>query len=339
LFLGKKSKSGEAIGELMNSWISRWIARLRRIDHRLAAGLMFLFSTGVLGWMVYRQKDQLIHQTWTINAWNILLAFILYAADLLVVAIVWGWILNSLAIHIPLKRHIIFYSVSNIAKRIPGTIWYIAGRGYLYSQGGISVAQVSIASSMEFAVAVLSSLICSLVFAIPQLVSIRAQQWLIAGFVSLSLVILHPKVISWLLNKFKAGENNHYSYLSVLIWIVTYLAAWVLGGVILYFITGALHPIPISDIPYLIGAWSLVGLVSSTFFFFPSNLGVTEVSLSLLLSRIIPGSEAVVIAILMRILLTGFELFWACLSAWFLQKTGFQLNLLVNSKNLTKNHL
>ena len=50
-----------------------------------------------------------------------------------------------------------------------------------------------------------------------------------------------------------------------------------------------------------------VGVLSVVVFVLPSNFGLTEVGLSLLLSAIMPSSLAVVVAVLTRVLMTIFS--------------------------------
>jgi hypothetical protein len=297
---------------------------------------MFLISALILGWMIYRQRDVLLSQSWSINIWNIIIAFCLFSIDLMLVAVVWSWIMDSFGTQTSHQRHIANFAVANVAKRIPGTVWYIAGRGYLYGLQGISLSIVSVASTMEFAIAVISGLIASIIFAFPQLFSIRSQQWLIVVFTSISLIFVHPRVIRWLLKKLRVESPIQYRYSSLIQWLVTYFLAWVVGGMVLFAIAGALHPLPISNLPYLIGCWSLAGTISSTFFFFPSNLGVTEISLSLLISHVMPSADAAIIAILMRLFLTGFEFFWALIGTNYLQRIGVQLKFQKGLINISK---
>jgi glycosyltransferase 2 family protein len=309
----------------MHTFFDKVFKRIRQIDRRLAAALMLLLSLAVMGWLVYRQRDSLATIHWKLTqtgVWNLILFFLLFSLDLLLVAAIWGWIMNSLGIRISLSRHIAYYSVSNIAKRIPGTIWYIAGRGYFYNSLGVSAAIVPIASTIELAVSVLSGLLASIIFAFPQLLGIHANPWIIAGLSLLCLLAFHPKILRWFLTKFRGNTDISYRYSSLVAWVGLYIIAWILGGLVLFTLIGAFLPISFNQIPFVIGCWCLTGLVTSAFFFFPSNLGVTEVTLSLLLSNVIPSADAVVIAILMRIALTGFELLWAVLSAIYLQQMG-----------------
>jgi hypothetical protein len=93
-----------------------------------------------------------------------------------------------------------------------------------------------------------------------------------------------------------------------------YVFIWIIGGILLYAIVNILYDLPVAHLGYVIGSWSIVGFLSSLLLFSPSNLGITEVGLSILLSAIMPSSIAVVIAIFARILLISYEIVWAGIS-------------------------
>jgi len=123
-------------------------------------------------------------------------------------------------------------------------------------------------------------------------------------------IVLHPKVIRWIMTKRKV-EIKDFNYFSIVKGILYYVVSWILGGVILFEIGNIIYPISPAHLAYFINSWVLVGVISTLLFFSPSNFGVTEIGLSLLLSNIIPSSIAVIIAIVARILMTFFEIVWA----------------------------
>jgi len=83
---------------------------------------------------------------------------------------------------------------------------------------------------------------------------------------------------------------------------------WIMGGVSLFFIGNAIIPISLSNLGYVIGVWSLVGVLSFVLFFLPTNLGFNEIGFSLLLAQIVPSPIAVLIAVASRICTTIFDL-------------------------------
>jgi hypothetical protein len=106
-------------------------------------------------------------------------------------------------------------------------------------------------------------------------------------------------------------EATQFGYRRTVQWLIAYIPAWILGGIVLFIIANSFIPLPLHQIGYVIGSWSLVGILSYLLFFSPSNLGVTEVGLSLLLANIMPSPIAVVLAITTRIAIILYEIIWA----------------------------
>ena len=271
---------------------------------------MLLLSIGILSALIYPQRELLISQKWDIH-WNaVWFTFGIFTIALLVVALIWSWIMNVTGSKLPLLMHLRIYLVSHLARRLPGTVWYVASRVVLYGQEGIRTRPV-VASGVELLVMMVSGIIISLVFATSIITNYGVG---LGWFAVLSIVgigLLHPKTIRVLLKKTKVEFPQSIQMLQVVQWITAYIVVWVLGGLVLFGVTNIVFDIDWMFLPYLIGCWSLVGVVSTSLFFLPSNLGVTEVGLSLLLSRIVPSPIAVVIALLVRLLLIAFEIFWA----------------------------
>lgn len=272
--------------------------------------IFIIIAGGILIYLIYSQREILINYDWDIDWIQVLFSFIVFSLDLILVVIVWAWLMNSLGKKLKFSRHFIYYSLSNIMKRIPGTIWYIAGRAQFYKFDDISGKLTSVASGIEFSISVLSSIIVSLLFAIPIISRYAYSPYLFVFVILIGGVMIHPRVISWILSKLNV-EAAALEYRLIIKSLLTYLIVWILGGLVLFFIANSIYPLQLSDLAYVIGSWSLVGFISSIFLISPSNLGLTEVGLSLLLATIMPSSIAVIVAIMGRILMTIYELFWA----------------------------
>jgi uncharacterized membrane protein YbhN (UPF0104 family) len=98
------------------------------------------------------------------------------------------------------------------------------------------------------------------------------------------------------------------SYRAVLVWLGAYILIWLMGGMILLCIANAVTVVAAGNNAFIIGSWCLVGVLSMLVLFLPSNLGFTEVGLSLLLANVMPSPVAVIVAILMRIAMLIYEL-------------------------------
>lgn len=276
----------------------------------LTAGTILL-SLGILTALIYPQRDMLISYNWNIHWRMVVLTFVVFSINLLVVALIWAWIMNSFWGGLSLLEHLRVYLVSHLARRLPGTVWYVASRVVLYRQKGIRARFTMVASGLELLVMMVSGILISLVFSLSIMTSYGVGHGWFVAFALLGGGLLHPKSLRLILQKANVELPATFRFWQVGQWVVAYTLAWVLGGMVLFGVTNIVVDVPISNLPYLIGCWSIVGVVSTTLFFLPSNLGFTEVGLSLLLSVMVPSPIAVVIALLVRLLLIVFEIFWA----------------------------
>jgi len=287
----------------------RRFTRGRRIQ-RLTSIIISLVAVAILGYLVYRQKEILLSYPWQINPALYLLSFFVFSIDLFLVAMIWGWIMNTIGKRLDYQKHIRYYIISNIAKRIPGTLWYIASRAQFYQKEGIDYRLTSLASGIELAVSIMSGVLVSLLFAIPIVLNYGLNPLVLAGILLVGILLLHPRVTDWIFRLLKV-EATQFGYRRTIQWLIAYVPAWIFGGIVLFIIANSFIPIPLHQIGYVIGSWSLVGIVSYLLFFSPSNLGVTEVGLSLLLANIMPAPIAVILAITTRIAIILYEIIWA----------------------------
>lgn len=277
---------------------------------KLITVIPLLIAAVVLGYLVYQQRELLFAQTWRFRWDALVISFLIFSLALLIAALTWAWIMDSVGQRVSYLRHIRYYCISNLSKRMPGTVWYIANRAQLYKEQGISRRITSLASGLELAVFILSGVLVSALFAIPIVLQYRFSLWVLALILAAGVIFLHPAVVKRVFSALNI-EAPAIQYRNLLGWILAYSVVWTLGGIVLYAFSAALTPIPVGNISYVIGSWVFVGVLSTAFFFSPSNFGVTEVGLSLLLSNIMPAPTAVVITIITRIGLIIYELFWA----------------------------
>lgn len=284
-----------------------------KINPLLLPAITILIAIAILGYLIYRERQLLLAYNWQFHPQYFALTFILYSIDLAIVALVWGWIMNTLSKQLNYLTHFRYFSIANITKRIPGTLWYIANRAQLYKSNGIDPKLTTVASGMELAVSVLSSVVVCGVFSIPIILQYELNPIILGVIVLLCIIVIHPRFMDWIFRLLKV-EASEFSYLEILKWLITYIFAWILGGLLLFSLGNSITTIPIENLPYIIGSFGLVNLLSLAFFFLPTNLGITEVGLSLLLANIMPSSVAVVVAIAFRLVVILYEIVWALIS-------------------------
>ena len=308
---------------------TRWLSQ-RRAWVRTAMLVGGFVSLGIVLYvLVYRQWDVIAAYDWHLHWGAMLASLVLFGVNLMLAAWVWARIMNAVGGQIELSRHIRYYCLSNIGKRLPGTLWYLAGRGYLYRRIGVSLRLVSMASGIEVVVALISGILVSLLFAFPMMRTLpRPYLLVLAGIVVLGIAMSHPRTVGWLLSRLGISPQDArgLNYTRLLEWFVSYTLIWIIGGAVLYTVANAITTINIQHLPYIVGSWSLVGvIVSISAFFSPSNIGLTEIGLSLLLANIMPSSVAVLVVLFSRLLLLLYEMMWAAVYlgvSWLADASG-----------------
>ena len=268
---------------------------------------MLAISAGILGYLIYSQREALSSEHLAIRPIYLALALPVYLLDLLVAGWVWAGIMNRLGARLPFGRHLRYFCLSLLARRIPGTIWYIASRAALYRQDGVSAKDSSVASGIEAGVATLAAIMGSLLFGLPILTQFAFSAWGLAIALLISLVLVDPRMVAWILKRL-GSDAEQFKYRDLFKWLTGYLLAWIIGGFMLWLTANGITEVEPQYIPLFIGSWSLISLVASMFFFSPSNMGVTEVGLTLMLALAVPTSIAALIAIVARLLFTTFEI-------------------------------
>jgi glycosyltransferase 2 family protein len=289
-------------------------AMIKRLANRsllqllLIAGTL-LFTLTILAFLLYQERELLRQIQWRLEPWLIIGPFCTYLIGLGLVIFVWTDLMRHLGSTLPATIHIEYFCISQLAKRLPGTVWYIAGRSYLYKQMDEPLRRVTFASSVELLITFLSGVLTSLLFAgyfLTELTVLPWWGWLL--LVALGLFLLHPRSLHYWARRFNISEVPMLHYGRLLLWVALYTLTWMIGGLILYFVGNLVIAIPIAQLPYLLGSWSLVGTLSFLVFFLPTNMGFSEVGLSLLLATIVPSALAVVVAVLNRLFLLICEL-------------------------------
>ncbi len=299
----------------MNTWIrkktdqstrfrsSAWIATLPGLA-------LFGAMVGFVIYNLYRERGTLLAQLTDINPLGIGLSFIAYSGALALAILGWSAIVSRMTNVRGLKRHIKVYCYTNLARRIPGAFWYVLGRAHLYRNDGAGIVSISAASALEMMLIILSGLMS---YALSSLGRWPTQwTWGLMAAIGVGLVVIHPRLLQWILSKVKRAHIvEHIRYRDVAFWLAVYTSGWVMGGLTLFSVVWAIQPLDLIQAPGVIACWSLSGAISTLVIFLPSGLGVREATLSMLLLPFAPAPLAVTIALMMRVLITLYEIVWA----------------------------
>jgi len=272
-----------------------------------------LFTIGILISLVYNEWDILTSYIIKFRPKALISSFLIYSLILLLTSIVWSDIMNNIGFKTSFNKHFTNFCLSALGKRLPGTFWYVAWRTNLYREIGYSSKFIIFTSGIEIVIIVISAGLVSLFFSLSL---ISQYQYSIIGFILViigSVLFFHPKIKKYISTKFHL-DLSRFRIIDILKWVFYYFFIWLLIGILMFSIGNIFYKFDLSYLSYFIGASSLIGVLSRLFLFLPSYFGFREISLSLLLSGIMPSSLAVVIALSNRIIIISFEIIWALLA-------------------------
>jgi uncharacterized membrane protein YbhN (UPF0104 family) len=284
-----------------------------KLFYRLVTVFFIIATVGILGYLLYQQKDFLLSYQWHFNWLYILVGFGIYTVELMAVSGVWVWIVSSLDFKLPFFKHLQYFCIAALARRLPGTVWYVAYRAEVYRRENLPAKTTVLASGIEVAVALVSSCLVSLVFAGRTLLQYPFGIWATIAFLAILIVLLQPRLLNWIIKRV-SGSLPTISYKLLLSWIIVYCILWVFTGAIIFTIINLFYPLSIDMIGYVIGYSAVVTVIGYLLLFSPTNFGIGEISLSLLLTTVMPSGLAVLSAVGYRIVVIFFEIIWALLA-------------------------
>jgi len=241
---------------------------------------------------------------------------------------IWHIQVRSLGLKANTYRIIAGSLVSNPGKYLPGKIWTVMGRAYFLSKEGNPPSVCSSVALLSQIVSIISSLICLLVLA-PFFLHKDHQQWTSSSIILVIslLVFSYPnlffKFTNWILRKFQKPEINiQLHYTRLLYWIgLTFFAGLISGSAFSLFVLSILE-VSLIDVPVLIGAHALAGVVGLLAILTPGGLGVREGVLFIILPSYI-GVEATIFASFGYRLVITFAEFLCAGIAWIVLNGNF----------------
>jgi hypothetical protein len=233
--------------------------------------------------------------------------FLFYVVTISIAIIAWVLIIKQFTHGISIFEHVKIYCLTLISRRLPGTVWYIGGRAILYKDLGVSPVIVSFASTVEIIAILLSGSIVGIFMFIAGL-QLKTSILILLILLLLALsVILHPYILTKLLKLVHQTPSEKILWYYPILWVLTFSLVWISGGLMVLFITKIFYQATLSDTMRIIGFWSLSGVFGYLTFLLPSSFGVTDISLAVFLSGLMPLPIAAAIALLTRLLTTIFE--------------------------------
>jgi hypothetical protein len=282
--------------------------------------VMVLVSLLVIARIIIGNWELFTSQEWTFEPIWIGYALLFFLLDFGLSLYAWHLLVSKYGGFNNFKINTKISLQSNLARRIPGSFWYVASRAVMYEELGITKRTTSMLSALEMIFFIVSGGLVSLVtipfwFSRQDSSQITNQVLWLAILLPIGLLLVHPKVFQALWKRITREEPFIEPKLSdTSIWLGMYLGTWLLGGLVLYSLIRVFTELPAGELVMVIGIWSLAGTISLVGFITISVFGLRELSLVLLLSTILPLPLALIIAVAVRLLWLSGELLSALLS-------------------------
>ncbi|MFN8491995.1 MAG: hypothetical protein U0350_30620 [Caldilineaceae bacterium] len=239
----------------------------------LLAAAMLIFSIGLLCLLIYREYAVLHAYQWRLRWQYIIGGFGVLLPGLLLAAAVWADLMHTLGSQVRFLDHVRYYAISHLGRRLPGTLWYVAGRSYFYKQHNASLTLIATASGIELLISVVSGALVTMLFAVSMFKALPLTSLLsLVLILILGLPFMHPQVIDWILRRMKLPVPQLLRYTELARWLIGYALIWIIGGVVFFLIINAVTALAYIHLPFVIAIWSLVGTLSITVFFYPAIL-------------------------------------------------------------------
>nr|MBA3272890.1 flippase-like domain-containing protein [Chthoniobacterales bacterium] len=203
-------------------------------------------------------------------------------------AMMWRHILAAFGNPLPVPAAARIWSISELARYLPGSIWQVVGRVYLSKPYGVRGSVCSTSQVLEVFIFLLANVLvalsCLVYFGFRRDTDGSARVWLIIAMVLVPtlLFILHPRVFHPLANKVLARlgkppivqQLSGRAFLGLIAWailglLVQSFAVWIVAG-------GTLT-LPINKWWVVAGAYCLAWCAGFLAFWSPGGLGVREV--------------------------------------------------------------
>lgn len=271
----------------------------------VAIGLALLFVTA----LVWQNRVAFLTFQWRLNPASLALSFVCCVLTWLLFGLNWGLVTRRLGSSLPLRDSMRIYFISTVSQFLPGRVWYLATRVYLYDREGVRKTITSVALVLETAIVVLSGV---LVYTVVRLimpataVEQQAVRWLLIPLIPLVGIFSYPTVLLKALNALaarlgKVGLTTQLSYRDTLTWLAFYSLNWLIGGLVLFYLLDGIGGLPLSAFLTVLAGFCLSSVISQLLFFVPGGLGVREFALGYLLTTVAPLPLAVIGVIAFRI--------------------------------------
>ncbi len=262
-----------------------------------------LAVVGVLLLIVGTSLEVLAAAPWHLDPGRLVIALAALSVPPLMAAFIWGDIVLALGGTGTRGRHARAHAQSLLARRLPGGLWYLAGRAAFYGAdaGGVRIAMT--ASAVEAGVILIVGAII-LVAVLPG----NDIAGLLIGLAAVSICLSVAPRAARIVRAAAPLPRRR-----VALWLLCAAVSWGAGCAGVYLLYGALYPLPEDAfLPLSVAVLASV-LIGGLVWILPGGLGLRELGLTALMASFIPPPIGIALAIAYRITTTTLDVLWAFL--------------------------
>ena len=282
---------------------------LKKILPIIIVGLIFIFLIRylIVNWGNIPFKS--LH----FNTLFIVISFLALVVHFLSYSKSWQEVMKILGSDITFAQSTWMIATTQIAKYLPGRVWYMVGRVYVGKNEKLKGEDLALSMVLETCLLVVTSsiifLICTVLTGNYEIANIVIATVLVI----VAIVIMHPKILTWITNIAlrllkRPKIEISVTYVQILRISIYFFGLWIAQIIGFYFLVNSIFQLPISYIFILASAHTLSWVIGFVVLFAPSGLGIREGVLTLMLSTVMPTPLAIAISFISRIWITVFEI-------------------------------
>jgi hypothetical protein len=275
-----------------------------KLSFNCVGGVLTLASIGFVVHRLAEYWSGIPDGTFTYSLWLIVFALsVVYFCANFLLSLAWSNLLVGLNIQIDFKQSNKIYSVTQLAKYVPGNVFQFAGRQVIMMGEGYSGHLIAKSGMLELVLLVLAGVLCGA---------------LVLPFFSVSIVFPYNILLLMLSAFFVFYVNRklkliYYNRTLMYYFIFLIISAGIFVSVIQA--TAGLHNPSLSFITFVMGAYIIAWLIGLVTPGSPAGIGIREVVLFFFLKSYYPES-VIVLAIIIGRIITVFGDFLFYLSSW-----------------------
>lgn len=228
--------------------------------------------------------------------------------------LLWYLITKINKCNLQLQNTIRLRALSEIGKYLPGKVFGYAILMYNYSINGHSKSKLLICFTIELLgniLAIMLIFFTSIIF--EDQINDRNRIFIVLAFFIISIVIIHPKTINFVIDIFNKYFKRSTEYIEVSFFllfciVILYMINFYIFGFAFIFLINSISYVSFTNILFITSSTTIAGLIGLISIFVPAGLGVREGMLLISLNGILGPVLSASIALVSRLWMTIAEL-------------------------------